>query len=337
MEDRDRTPIKSSGDATVDHTSSQMGAASKKTIMSPERDLELPSFSNRESLSVQLETVRLNGVSVMEILQSLVKQVSDLQSEVSGLRHENSEMKLQLSNVLKCLCCTCNNATASSTTVKKSYSEVLKPAQHFTSKQQKPLLQQFNSAETRRAVTQTVIPEVTASSITVGEVTSPTQQTQQSKSDDFIVVQRKRNKSIPAKTEAPNPRRPRNQPLVGVLESTLRVVNRPVKRKALFVSRFHPDVSVEDITKSLKNQLKLKSVECCKLKTKFNSYSSFHVSVEEADFNLVNNVGVWPRGCLIAPFYGPLLPEQRFSNGNVGSPTAKNSEADGGGNSNKIN
>ena len=36
----------------------------------------------------------------------------------------------------------------------------------------------------------------------------------------------------------------------------------------------------------------------------------------EEDLPLINNVGVWPDGCLIAPFYGRLNPEQFFSSVN---------------------
>jgi hypothetical protein len=67
---------------------------------------------------------------------------------------------------------------------------------------------------------------------------------------------------------------------------------------------------------SLKEQLLLKSLVCTRLKTKFSTYASFHVSVTEEDFPLSNNVGVWPDGCLIAPFYGRLNPEQIFSSVN---------------------
>jgi hypothetical protein len=49
------------------------------------------------------------------------------------------------------------------------------------------------------------------------------------------------------------------------------------------------------------------------LKTKFNSYSTLHVSVKEDDFPLVNDSGAWPNGCLIAPFYGRLSPEQVYA------------------------
>jgi hypothetical protein len=63
----------------------------------------------------------------------------------------------------------------------------------------------------------------------------------------------------------------------------------------------------------LKEQLSLKKLVCTRLKTTFNTYASFHVSVFEEDFPLTNNTGVWPTGFLIAPFYGKLTPDQVFS------------------------
>jgi hypothetical protein len=85
------------------------------------------------------------------------------------------------------------------------------------------------------------------------------------------------------------------------------IIVRRVKTKALFVSSFSPDVTSTDIENSLKEQLLLKSLVCTRLTTKFNIYASFHVSVTEEDFPLINNVGVWPDGCLVAPFYGYLI------------------------------
>jgi hypothetical protein len=51
---------------------------------------------------------------------------------------------------------------------------------------------------------------------------------------------------------------------------------------------------------------------CTRLKTKFNFYASFHISVTEDGFSLINDVGVWPSGCLIAPYYGKLTPDQVY-------------------------
>jgi hypothetical protein len=48
------------------------------------------------------------------------------------------------------------------------------------------------------------------------------------------------------------------------------------------------------------------------LKTKFNSYAYFHISVNEEDFPLINSTGVWPNWCFIAPFYGKLTSVQVY-------------------------
>jgi hypothetical protein len=83
--------------------------------------------------------------------------------------------------------------------------------------------------------------------------------------------------------------------------------------KSLFVSRFAPEASTTDVEKSLLDQLKLSSLTCTKLNTKFKTYASFHISVTEEDFPSINNTGVWPNGCFIAPFYERLNPEQIYS------------------------
>jgi hypothetical protein len=64
----------------------------------------------------------------------------------------------------------------------------------------------------------------------------------------------------------------------------------------------------------LKEQLNLKKFVCTELRTtSSNSYSSSHVSAKEDAFYLINNIGVWPSGCLIAPYYGKLTPDQIFT------------------------
>jgi hypothetical protein len=44
-----------------------------------------------------------------------------------------------------------------------------------------------------------------------------------------------------------------------------------------------------------------------------NSYASFHIAVTEDEFPLINDAGIWPSGCLIAPYYGKLAPDQVFT------------------------
>jgi hypothetical protein len=65
--------------------------------------------------------------------------------------------------------------------------------------------------------------------------------------------------------------------------------------------------------RSLKEQLSLKELVCTRLETKFNTYTSYHVSVIENEFPLISNTGLRPTECLIAPFYGTLAPDQMYS------------------------
>jgi hypothetical protein len=95
--------------------------------------------------------------------------------------------------------------------------------------------------------------------------------------------------------------------------ASLPIASKRERSKALFASRFSPEVTAADVEKSLKEQLSLKKSVCNRIKTKCNAYASFHISVNEEDFPLINNTGVWPNGCLIAPFYGKLTSDQVYS------------------------
>jgi hypothetical protein len=115
-------------------------------------------------------------------------------------------------------------------------------------------------------------------------------------------------------TPSVNTVRQSRQPLIGVRNSaSLPIVSKRERSKALFVSRFSPEVTATDVEKSLKEQLSLKRLVCTRLKTKFNAYASFHISVNEEDFPPINNTAVWPNGCLIALFYGKLTSDQMYS------------------------
>jgi hypothetical protein len=130
-------------------------------------------------------------------------------------------------------------------------------------------------------------------------------------SDGFKTVFHKKKPILatPIATTAKN--KQRRQPLIGVRNCvSLPVVSKKERSKALCASRFSPEVTTVDIEESLKEQLSLKRLVCTRLKTKFNTYASFHVLVNEDDFPLVNNISVWPNGCLIAPFFGRLSPDQ---------------------------
>ncbi|KAL1458916.1 hypothetical protein WDU94_010940 [Cyamophila willieti] len=93
--------------------------------------------------------------------------------------------------------------------------------------------------------------------------------------------------------------------------STLPTVKKEtrVKTSALFVSRFAPLVTTEDI-KGLLSTMNLPNLKISQIQTKHQDlYSSFHVEVLALDFSKIYDVGVWPEGCLIKPYVGRLLPQ----------------------------
>lgn len=129
--------------------------------------------------------------------------------------------------------------------------------------------------------------------------------------DGFVLVSNKKSKNkinpSPKKITGKKARIPN----FGVKNtSSLAVIEKRPKRAALFVSRLLPSTGEQDIIKSISDQISINPFKCSKLKTKFSSYTSFHVSVEEQDFDAVSNTELWPEGCLIMPFYGRLLPNQ---------------------------
>jgi hypothetical protein len=133
--------------------------------------------------------------------------------------------------------------------------------------------------------------------------------------DNFITVVKKKTLTpSPVNTAAvANATKRPKVAMIGVRNcSSLSVVQKRVRRKSLFVSRFSPDVTASHVERSLKDQLQLASLACTTLKTKHNSYASVHIYVPD-DFHLINNTGVWPNGCSIAPYYGRLSPDQIYT------------------------
>jgi hypothetical protein len=69
------------------------------------------------------------------------------------------------------------------------------------------------------------------------------------------------------------------QPLIGVRNSvSVPIISNNERFKALFISRFSPEVTAEDFEKSHKWQFSLRYLVCTKLESKFNTYASFRVS-----------------------------------------------------------
>jgi hypothetical protein len=61
-----------------------------KKVISPKRQLNLPEITSIESLSVQIETVRLNGQTAISLLEKLLAMVTNLTAEASQLKTDNA-------------------------------------------------------------------------------------------------------------------------------------------------------------------------------------------------------------------------------------------------------
>ena len=92
----DDTPVRDHHSASDDSVYKADGA---ENVLSPERELLLPEFSSRESLSVQLETVTLNGVTAMGMIENLISVDSTLTKEVAQLRSDNQELRKEIQNI----------------------------------------------------------------------------------------------------------------------------------------------------------------------------------------------------------------------------------------------
>lgn len=80
-------------------------------------------------------------------------------------------------------------------------------------------------------------------------------------------------------------------------------------KSAMFVSRFDPGVSSDDIENLIKTSVNgLSYMKVTKMRTRFNNYASFHVEVYSSDLDKIDDVNLWPEGCLFKPYLGMLKP-----------------------------
>ena len=70
-----------------------------------------------------------------------------------------------------------------------------------------------------------------------------------------------------------------------------------------------PDVTISEITEFLTKHNR-KHLKVNKLRTKHDSYSSFHIELEEERFDELFDAKHWPKGSFISQFYGKLKTEQ---------------------------
>ena len=93
------------------------------------------------------------------------------------------------------------------------------------------------------------------------------------------------------------------------ISGSIKVIKKEPTNKAIFVSRLAPEVTISEVSEYLNNQ-NLKPIKITKLKTKYNSYTSFHVEIQDDKFEELFNAKYWPEGSFISTFYGKLRSEQ---------------------------
>ncbi|KAL1416558.1 hypothetical protein MTO96_027783 [Rhipicephalus appendiculatus] len=87
-------------------------------------------------------------------------------------------------------------------------------------------------------------------------------------------------------------------------------------RRALFVSRLHPSTTSKSVADFVDCVTGGGACVCTKLPSKHDTYASFHVAVDEPDFEGLLKAEVWPTGCLFRPFYGTIR-EVRCADSNI--------------------
>jgi hypothetical protein len=326
--DDDKTPAKSP-ESQCNHEGAMSSASSHEEA------------SSLISVSSKLEAIRLNGKCTIELVESLVAMVSNLTKEVTHLKNDNVLLKEEIKNLRSIVEAP---SRLPSQSIPREHRILPVEMSHKGAAGNNLVPTATLSTQVSPAIpipagmtfTELSYRDVAAAGI------SPPKPTTLPDADGFKTVTYRKKTTTnthPAEIAAVNRVKPRRQPLIGVGSSvSLPVITKPQRSKALFVSRFSPEVTSDDVSKTLKEQLSLERLVCTKLKTKFNTYSSFHISVTEDEFSLINNTSIWPSGCLIAPYYGKLTPDQIFttSTPEAGAPAvsiksaAGNDGADGG-------
>ena len=97
---------------------------------------------------------------------------------------------------------------------------------------------------------------------------------------------------------------PKRKPCIGNLpqnETGLQSIRKPIH---IFATRFAPDTAIETIEKYIKSKFKeANEVECYKLNTKFDSYTSFRISLCGVSYKDIFSLQKWPSGILVKKFY----------------------------------
>ncbi|KAJ4427736.1 hypothetical protein ANN_25388 [Periplaneta americana] len=202
---------------------------------SPEFECSGPQLGDLSSkfsgLSLKIETVTLNSVSILETLNSVLEHVKNLENEVAYLKSENAALKLQVSEII-----------TSNSNCSKSGGYRERPSAKLYSTAVQPAQKKISADPARSAVVELPVASRAVDHVpAVSTVSSPAvTEIVDSLPDGFQVVTHKRRK---------------REPRVGTRNATgIEMAPERAKTKSLFVSRFGPNVSISNIKDSLTQQ-----------------------------------------------------------------------------------
>jgi hypothetical protein len=88
----------------------------------------------------------------------------------------------------------------------------------------------------------------------------------------------------------------------------LRIISKP-RTSRIFLTRLAPEVSSQEIRKFVKDKMNIDPVDCIKLPTRYETYSSFCLEIFHQDFETVYNSDEWPPGLFLKRFRGGKAPK----------------------------
>lgn len=236
------------------------------------------------------------------IVDNLHEELSSVRQELSNLKEENLTLKNIIEELRLSTLASVSNVTVGPTKNKKDYVGAVKSGPHLDSRKNSSQPMKTNPAAP--APPRLVQPEGL-----LAQLPSEEPQTMLLEEDPAVldgewnvVGKKKEIKKRLEKKSAPASKRPKNVRLGEKADASNLIRQRT---RAIFVSRFNPNVD-EGRVQSLLKEHNFQNLKCHKLKTRFETYSSFHIEVGSQDYDRVMSPAIWPVGTLISPFHGPL-------------------------------
>jgi hypothetical protein len=178
-------------------------------------------------VSTELEAILNNGQCTVDLVQSLVNAVTNLTKEVIDLKNDNTLLKQEIRDL-------------------HSLTEVsLSPTSQYITREPRILLAEMSNKDSIQRMPSAAHPNNALPATFIHSATS--ERTALHDTGGFQTATYRKKRAIntpPAEIAAVNKVKPRRQPLIGVSSSlSLPVISKPEGSKALFVSRFSPEVT----------------------------------------------------------------------------------------------